>query len=39
MFGRVKSLDAILATAQKKSLHRTLGAFQLTMPVFAEEAY
>ena len=31
MFGRVKSLDAILATAQKKSLHRTLGAFQLTL--------
>ena len=31
MFGRVKPLDAILATAEKKSLHRTLGAFQLTM--------
>ncbi len=31
IFGRVKSLDAILATAQKKSLHRSLGAFQLTM--------
>ena len=31
MFGRVKSLDAILATAQKKSLHRTLGWFQLTL--------
>jgi basic amino acid/polyamine antiporter, APA family len=31
MFGRVKSLDAILATAAKKSLHRSLGAFQLTM--------
>lgn len=31
IFGRVKPLDAILATAQKKSLHRTLGAFQLTM--------
>lgn len=30
-FGRVKPLDAILATAEKKSLHRTLGAFQLTM--------
>ena len=28
---RVKSLDAILATAEKKSLARTLGAFQLTM--------
>ena len=39
MFGRVKSLEAILATAQKKSLHRTLGAFQLTLHVFAEEAY
>jgi APA family basic amino acid/polyamine antiporter len=31
IFGRVKSLDAILATAQKKSLTRSLGAFQLTM--------
>jgi APA family basic amino acid/polyamine antiporter len=31
MFGRVKTLDAILATAQNKSLHRSLGAFQLTM--------
>jgi APA family basic amino acid/polyamine antiporter len=31
IFGRVKSLDAILATAAKKSLHRSLGAFQLTM--------
>jgi APA family basic amino acid/polyamine antiporter len=31
MLGRVKSLDAILATAEKKSLHRSLGAFQLTM--------
>ena len=31
MFGRVKSLDAILATAEMKSLHRSLGAFQLTM--------
>ncbi len=31
MFGRVKPLDAILATAAKKSLHRSLGAFQLTM--------
>ena len=31
MFARVKSLDAILATAQKKSLPRSLGAFQLTM--------
>jgi APA family basic amino acid/polyamine antiporter len=31
IFDRVKSLDAILATAQKKGLHRSLGAFQLTM--------
>jgi APA family basic amino acid/polyamine antiporter len=31
LFGRIKSLDAILATAEKKGLHRTLGAFQLTM--------
>ena len=31
LFDRVKSLDAILATAEKKSLTRTLGAFQLTM--------
>lgn len=31
LFDRVKSLDAILATAQRKSLHRSLGAFQLTM--------
>ena len=29
--GRVKSLDAILATAEKKSLKRSLGAFQLTL--------
>src|SRR6476469_2889278 len=29
--GRIKSLDAILATAEKKSLKRSLGAFQLTM--------
>jgi APA family basic amino acid/polyamine antiporter len=28
---RIKSLDAILATAQKKPLTRSLGAFQLTM--------
>jgi basic amino acid/polyamine antiporter, APA family len=28
---RVKPLDAILATAQKKSLHRSLGAVQLTL--------
>jgi APA family basic amino acid/polyamine antiporter len=31
LFGRVKPLDAILATAEKKSLQRSLGAFQLTM--------
>jgi APA family basic amino acid/polyamine antiporter len=31
LLGRVKSLDAILATAEKKGLHRTLGAFQLTL--------
>lgn len=31
MFGRVKSLDAILAAAEKKSLHRSLGWFQLTL--------
>ena len=31
IFGRTKSLDSILATAEKKSLHRSLGAFQLTM--------
>ncbi len=31
IFDRVKSLDAILATAEKKSLTRSLGAFQLTM--------
>ncbi len=31
IFGRIKSLDAILATAEKKPLARTLGAFQLTM--------
>jgi basic amino acid/polyamine antiporter, APA family len=31
VFGRVKSLDAILATAQKKGLHRSLGPFQLTL--------
>src|SRR5512139_1034258 len=29
--GRVKSMDLILATAEKKSLKRSLGAFQLTM--------
>jgi APA family basic amino acid/polyamine antiporter len=31
IFDRVKPLDAILQTAEKKGLHRTLGAFQLTM--------
>lgn len=31
IFDRVKSMDAILATAQRKSLHRTLGWFQLTL--------
>ena len=31
ILGRVKPLDAILATAEKKSLHRSLGAFQLTL--------
>ena len=28
---RVKSLDAILATAERKSLHRSLGPVQLTL--------
>jgi len=31
IFDRIKPLDAILATAEKKGLHRTLGPFQLTM--------
>src|SRR5882757_9368357 len=31
LLGRVKPLNAILATADKKALHRTLGPFQLTM--------
>ncbi len=31
IFGRVKQIDAILATAEKKSLTRTLGALQLTL--------
>src|ERR1700748_1225139 len=31
LFGRGKSLDAILATAEKKGLQRSLGAFQLTL--------
>ena len=31
LFDRVKSLDQILATAEKKGLKRQLGAFSLTM--------
>ena len=31
IFGRVKNMDAILAAAERKSLHRTLGWFQLTL--------
>ena len=31
LLGRVKPLDAILATAEKKALKRSLGAFQLTL--------
>ncbi|MEA1072692.1 amino acid permease [Sphingomonas sp. LY160] len=31
IFGRVKPIDAILATAERKSLHRSLGALQLTL--------
>ena len=31
LLDRIKPLDAILATAEKKSLHRTLGALQLTL--------
>ena len=31
LFKRVKPLDQILATAEKKSLVRQLGPFQLTM--------
>ena len=31
IFGRIKPLDAILATAEKKSLKRSLGAMQLTL--------
>jgi len=31
IFWRVKPLDAILATAEKKALHRSLGAWQLTL--------
>src|SRR3569833_2016144 len=31
LFDRVKSLDAIMATAEKRGLHRSLGPFQLTL--------
>jgi len=31
MFARIKPLDAILATAEKHSLHRSLGPIQLTL--------
>lgn len=31
MSWRIKPLDSILATAEKKSLTRTLGAWQLTL--------
>src|ERR1700746_1584532 len=31
LFDRVKSLKAILATAEKRGLHRSLGPFQLTL--------
>lgn len=31
MFGRVKPIDSILATTEKKSLHRSLGAIQLML--------
>jgi len=31
LFDRIKPLDAILATAAKKGLHRSLGPFQLTL--------
>lgn len=31
IFWRVKSLDTILATAEKKALNRTLGVWQLTL--------
>ena len=32
---RIKSLDSILATAEKKPLSRTLGAFQTRQPALA----
>jgi APA family basic amino acid/polyamine antiporter len=31
LFGRIKSLESILASAEKKSLRRSLGPFQLTL--------
>jgi APA family basic amino acid/polyamine antiporter len=31
IFGRVKPLDAIVAAAERKALHRSLGAFQLML--------
>jgi APA family basic amino acid/polyamine antiporter len=31
LFDRVKPLDAIMATAEKRGLHRSLGPFQLTL--------
>ncbi|HEX4637053.1 MAG TPA: amino acid permease [Rhizomicrobium sp.] len=31
LFDRIKPLDAIMATAEKKGLHRSLGPFQLTL--------
>ncbi|HZV57006.1 MAG TPA: amino acid permease [Sphingobium sp.] len=31
IFGRIKPLDAILATAERKALHRSLGPIQLTL--------
>ena len=31
LFKRIKPIDQIIATAEKKSLTRQLGAFQLTM--------
>ena len=36
MFGRVKPLDAILATAEKKALHRSLEARGLVVRLGAE---
>src|SRR3954463_11160423 len=31
LFDRIKPLDAIMATAKKRGLHRSLGPFQLTL--------